>query len=81
VKGGGAAPFDVAQGRPVDAAQGRPVIEGGELDVPNEEPLKRELADFVEAIVERRAPKVTGEAGRRALAVAQAIVDKMSAGA
>ena len=58
----------------------KPLIEGGEMAVPNEEPLKRELADFVEAIVERRAPKVPGEAGRRALAVAQAIVDKMSAG-
>ena len=54
-----------------------PSIEGGELAVPNEEPLKRELADFVDAIASRRAPLVTGEAGRRALAVAQAIVDKM----
>jgi len=73
VKGNGPGPFD--------GAQGRPAIEGGELDVPNEEPLKRELADFVEAIGERRAPTVTGEAGRRALVLAQEIVDKMSAGA
>jgi predicted dehydrogenase len=58
-----------------------PSIEGGELEVANEEPLKRELADFVAAIVERRAPTVTGEAGRRALGIAQQIVDKMSAGA
>lgn len=56
-------------------------IQGGEMQVPTEEPLKLELEDFVEAIVEKRAPRVTGEAGRRALAVAQAIVDKMSAGA
>jgi len=41
--------------------------------------LKRELADFVDAIASRRAPKVTGEAGRRALALAQQIVDKMAA--
>ena len=54
-------------------------IEGGEIDVPNEEPLKRELADFVEAIATKRAPRVTGEAGRRALSLAQAIVDKMGA--
>src|SRR4051812_28128137 len=54
-----------------------PAIEGGEIEVPNEEPLKRELADFVEAIAAKRAPKVTGEAGRRALALAQEIVDKM----
>jgi predicted dehydrogenase len=63
----------------VDASQGRPSIEGGEMAVPNEEPLRRELADFVDAIAARRAPKVTGEAGRRALALAQEIVDKMGA--
>ena len=49
------------------------------IDVATEEPLQRELADFVEAIAARRAPTVTGEAGRRALAVAQQIVDKMGA--
>jgi predicted dehydrogenase len=64
---------------PVDGAQGRPSIEGGEVQVPSEEPLKRELADFVEAIVAKRAPRVTGEAGRRALGLAQEIVDKMGA--
>ena len=57
-----------------------PSIEGGELEVASEEPLKRELADFVNAIVARRAPRVTGEAGRRALSLAQAITDKMGAG-
>ena len=57
----------------------RPSIEGGELDVPNEEPLKRELVDFVDAIRSKRAPLVTGEQGRRALALAQAITDRMSA--
>jgi predicted dehydrogenase len=56
-----------------------PSIEGGDLIVRNEEPLKLELADFVDAVVSRRAPTVTGEQGRRALAVAQAITDKMSA--
>jgi predicted dehydrogenase len=63
---------------PADAARSRPSIQGGELEVANEEPLKRELEDFVAAIVSRRAPVVTGEAGRRALEVAQAIVDKMT---
>jgi predicted dehydrogenase len=77
VPGGDSA--DGAQGRPIDGAQGRPSIEGGEIAVPNEEPLKRELADFVEAIAAKRAPKVTGEAGRRALALAQAITDKIEA--
>ncbi len=54
-----------------------PSIDGGEIDVVSEEPLKRELADFVDAVASRRAPIVTGEAGRRALALAQAIADKM----
>ena len=56
-----------------------PSIEGGEIEVVSEEPLKRELADFVDAIVARRAPHVTGEAGRRALGLAQAITDKIEA--
>ncbi len=54
-----------------------PSIQGGEVGVVNEEPLKRELADFVDAVVTTRAPVVTGEQGRRALALAQAITDKM----
>ena len=55
-----------------------PSIEGGEVPIENEEPLKRELADFVEAIRERRPPIVTGEDGRRALALAQQIADKIT---
>ena len=43
------------------------------------DPLVRELADFVDAAVSKRAPLVTGEQGRRALAVAQAITDKIAA--
>ena len=58
----------------------KPSIEGGEIEVVTEEPLKLELIDFAEAVVAKRAPRVTGEAGRRALAVAQAITDKMGAG-
>ncbi len=56
-----------------------PTIEGGEVEVPVEEPLKRELEDFVQAVTTRRPPLVTGEQGRRALALAQQITDKMSA--
>src|SRR6267142_1060382 len=54
-----------------------PSIQGGDLDVANEEPLERELAEFVDAVVSRRAPAVTGEEGRRALAVAQQITDRI----
>jgi len=56
-----------------------PSIQGGDLHVANEEPLERELADFVDAVVSRRAPAVTGEEGRRALAVAQQITDRIVA--
>jgi len=56
-----------------------PSIVGGEVEVVHEEPLARELADFVDAVVHKRSPVVTGEAGRRALAIAQAIADRMTA--
>jgi predicted dehydrogenase len=63
--------------RLVKSTGAAPAIDGGQLDVTSEEPLRRELADFVVAIQSKRAPRVTGEAGRRALAVAQAIADRI----
>ena len=57
----------------------KPTIEGGDVAVASEEPLKVELVDFVDAVLSRRAPIVTGEDGRRALAVAQQITDKIGA--
>ena len=57
-----------------------PSIQGGELDVVQEEPLLRELTDFVDAARRKRRPMVSGEEGRRALALAQLIADKMAAG-
>jgi predicted dehydrogenase len=55
----------------------RPEIQGGKLPVTRDEPLKRELEDFVRAVRDRRPPLVSGQDGRRALALAQAIADKM----
>ena len=55
----------------------RPEIQGGKLPVAREEPLKRELEDFVRAVRDRRRPLVTGEDGLRALKLAQAIAEKM----
>jgi predicted dehydrogenase len=55
-----------------------PAIEGGELEIANREPLECELADFVEAVASRRSPLVTGGDGRRALALAQQITDRMT---
>jgi predicted dehydrogenase len=56
---------------------GMPTIEGGPVAVVSNEPLKCELDDFVDAIRNRRAPQVTGEDGRRALALAQEISEQM----
>jgi predicted dehydrogenase len=64
--------------RLVKGAGSMPAIEGGELPVNGEEPLKRELADFVDAVVSKREPLVTGEQGRRALELAQRITDRMT---
>ena len=58
---------------------GRPSIRGGKLDVTKDEPLRLELADFVEAAQSGRAPKVTAQAGRAALALATRIAEEMEA--
>jgi predicted dehydrogenase len=55
----------------------RPSIEGGALPVQKDEPLRRELADFIEAVRENRPPLVDGPAGRAALALATRIAEKM----
>ena len=55
----------------------RPSIEGGPLPVQKDEPLRRELADFIGAVREKRSPLVDGAAGRRALELATRIAEKM----
>lgn len=57
---------------------GKPAIQGGKLDVADDEPLRVELADFVSAVRDDRAPAVTGEQGRAALALAASIVEQMA---
>jgi predicted dehydrogenase len=54
-----------------------PIIEGGRLDVSREEPLARELADFIRAARSGDQPYVTGEDGRRAVALAERITSEM----
>ena len=56
---------------------GRPSIEGGALPIQKDEPLRRELADFVRAAASRGKPLVDGEAGRAALELATRIAEKM----
>jgi predicted dehydrogenase len=65
----------------VKGAGPKPSIEGGDVEVVREEPLVRELADFVDAVVSKRPPLVPPGEGRRALALAQAITDKIVANA
>jgi predicted dehydrogenase len=55
----------------------RPAIEGGPIAVERDEPLRREIADFVRAARDGTKPLVDGEAGRRALGLATRIAEKM----
>jgi predicted dehydrogenase len=44
------------------------------------EPLKEELSGFIDSVRTRRTPRVVGEEGRRALAVALEVVERASVG-
>ena len=69
------AAFEAEVWRLVPRDGARPSIEGGPVDVTRDEPLRAELADFVEAVRTRRAPRVDGAAGRRALALASRVAE------
>jgi predicted dehydrogenase len=68
---------DVERWRLVRSDGAMPAIEGGKLEVAREEPLKIELADFVEAVQQRRSPGVSGAEGLRALRLARRITEAM----
>ncbi|HEY3160827.1 MAG TPA: Gfo/Idh/MocA family oxidoreductase [Vicinamibacterales bacterium] len=55
----------------------RPIIQGGKMDVTTEEPLRRELEDFIGAVRDGRRPGVTGRDGRDALALATRVAEVM----
>jgi predicted dehydrogenase len=55
----------------------RPDIQGGPIAVEREEPLRREMIDFIAAARNGGEPVVDGVQGRRALEVAKRIVEKM----
>jgi predicted dehydrogenase len=55
----------------------RPQIAGGPIPVERDEPLRRELLDFVQAARNHSAPLVDGAAGRRALVLASDIAERM----
>jgi predicted dehydrogenase len=55
----------------------RPIIQGGKVEVAREEPLRRELEDFIDAVRTGRKPGVTGRDGRHALALATRVAETM----
>jgi predicted dehydrogenase len=48
-----------------------------EVPVARAEPLRQELADFLQSVRSRRPPTVSGEAGREAVAVAARIIEQL----
>src|SRR5712692_2551304 len=54
-------------------------IEMRPLEIARAEPLAREMAAFLECVEKRAVPRVSGEEGRKALAVALKIVSEMEA--
>jgi predicted dehydrogenase len=68
---------EVEMWRLVPQPAGLPKIGGGKLEVAGDEALKGELEDFLGAVRDGRAPAVTGEQGRAALALATRIVELM----
>jgi predicted dehydrogenase len=57
---------------------GRPRIASEKQGAPAEEPLRRQIESFATAVRERSRPVVSGEDGRRALALAHAILERMA---
>ena len=66
--------------RLVSTNGGQPHIQGGRVEIANDEPLRRELTDFVGALRDRRRPLVDGRDGRAALALASRVADIIAAG-
>jgi len=59
---------------------GQPEIATELTSAPDQEPLRRQLAAFLEAVRTRIEPAVPGRDGRRALALARAILGRMAEG-
>ena len=68
---------EVERWRLVQGSGAMPAIDGGKLAIVQEEPLMRELVDFVAAVRNKRAPGVNGADGLRAIELAQRITDEM----
>jgi len=64
----------------IETVDGKPVIRGGSIDVQDAEPLRVELEDFVAAVRVGGTPRVSGEDGCRALALAERVSAEMQRG-
>jgi predicted dehydrogenase len=60
--------------------EGKAGVTIDKVEIEKEEPLKAEIASFIQAVQTRNAPKVSGEEGRKALAVALQVVDLIKTG-
>jgi predicted dehydrogenase len=69
---------EVERWRLVKGSGAMPAIDGGKLEIAQEEPLKRELADFIAAVHDKRDPGVTGADGLRAIVLAQRVTDEIN---
>lgn len=72
--------FTAREGRVyrLQESAGGPEISVERTAAPEEEPLRRQLAGFVRAVRDGSAPAVSGADGRRALALALTILDRMA---
>ncbi len=76
---------ELRTGDPAELAKRAEFVQGGLLDVQKlelegeERPLQAELDSFLKAVRDGRAPEVTGEDGRRALALADRIRSEIQA--
>ena len=55
--------------------EGKAGVSIEKVEIEKAEPLKTEIASFIQSVKSRNAPKVSGEDGRKALAVALQVVD------
>lgn len=67
----------VSQAKLEPGAGGRPEIRAGVLDVVKREPLLAEIEHFLDSVRARTRPIVSGEDGRRALALAMDVLSKI----
>ena len=61
----------------LERREGMPQVVRQKLPAENQEPLKRELEDFLEAVIARGTPRVSGEDGLKALRLAHLVIEAM----